>query len=116
MSHLFTSFRAIAKQFVLFSVCAAMLFGLAQPAAIAVNPRDAINVDEPMSAAELSEKRAERRAQQSQASQAANTEIEADSLGEVFEDKLNLEEIAEDNVLTDGSRQMRTPDRDRQSK
>lgn len=43
----------------------------------------------------LSEKRAERRQIQSQASAAANTDSEEESVA----DKLNLEEIVEDNVL-----------------
>ena len=110
------SFRLMVKRFVLLFVGAALVFGMVQPAAVAVNPRDAVNVEKPLSASELSEKRAQRRAQQSQASKAADTEIEADSLGEVLNDKLNLEEIAEDNVIVDGPKDVTAPDGDRQRK
>lgn len=111
-----TSFRRMAKRVVLLFVGAVLLFGMVQPAAIAANPRNAVNVEKTMSADELDAKRAQRRAQQSQASQAADTEIEADSLGEVLSDKLNLEEIAEDNLLVDGPEAVTAPDEDRQVK
>lgn len=111
-----TSFRRMAKRFVLVVVGAALLFGMLQPVAIAANPRNATDVEKTISADELSEKRAQRRAQQSQASKAADTEIEADSLGEVLSEKLNLEEIAEDNVLVDGPKEVTAPDGDRQRK
>ncbi len=52
----------------------------------------------------LEQKRAERRAMNSQAAQAANDEEAADSLSEVLNKKLNLDEITEENVIVDDAR------------
>ncbi|EDX85591.1 hypothetical protein S7335_3292 [Synechococcus sp. PCC 7335] len=63
---------------------------------------------------ELEAMRAQRRAAQSKASMEANDEVQADSLGEVLNEKLNLEEIAEENVAVDNAPEL--PDRTTVSK
>ncbi len=95
-SRLFLSLQTAIKRLVLFSIGAVLFLGLMQPMAQAA-PSSA---DVPtLSTESLEQKRAERRAAQSEASKAANSEEEADSIGEVFADKLNLEEIVEENVI-----------------
>jgi hypothetical protein len=93
--------RAFAKQLTLLVVSAVMFFGLMQPALQAAPASTATDPLESSAPENLEQMRAERRAFQSQASQAANSEEKADSVGEVLTKKLNLEEIAEENVLTE---------------
>ena len=88
------SLQQIAKKLTLLVVSAIMFLGLLQPAVQAAPiPTDQSTTQE-ISPDELAQKRAERRAEQSRASQLADTESDTD--------KLNLEEIAEENVLTNG--------------
>ena len=94
--------KAVQK-LALLLVSAVMFLGLIQPAVQATPIPTSQSTTQEISPDELSQKRANRRAQQSRASQAADTEVKANSLGEVLEDKLNLEEIAEENVLTNDS-------------
>lgn len=82
---------------------AVMLLGLMQPALQAAPIPAEQSTTQEISPDELAQKRAERRAKQSRASQLADTEVKANSLTDVLEDKLNLEEIAEENVLTNDS-------------
>ncbi len=88
------SLQRIAKKLALLIVSAVMFLGLLQPAVQASPiPADQATTQD-ISPEELAQKRAERRAKQSRASQLADTESKSD--------KLNLEEIAEENVLTNG--------------
>lgn len=86
------SLQTIAKKLVLVLVGAVMFLGLAQSAVHATPIPASQSTTQEISPEVLAQKRAERRAEQSRASEAANTEAK--------EDKLNLEEIAEENVLT----------------
>ncbi len=104
ISHMITSLRKTIKQLAIVLVGTIICLGLAQTdlhAAPLQGGRSTLDLDqtEASSPDSLSEMRAERRQAQSEASKAANTEGKADSVGEVFADKLNLEEIADDNVL-----------------
>lgn len=94
------SLRACAKRFVLLSVGLVMLIGLTQPAATAAPliSKESMQVSSPD---ELEAMRAQRRAAQSKASSEANDEVQADSLDEVLNEKLNFEEITEENVAAD---------------
>lgn len=94
------SLQQIAKKLALLVVSAVMFLGLLQPAVQASPIPTEQSTTQEISPEELAQKRAERRAKQSRASQLADTEVKASSLGEVLESKLNLEEIAEENVLT----------------
>ena len=94
------SLQQIAKKLALLMVSAVMFLGLLQPAVQASPIPTEQSTTQAISPEELAQKRAERRAKQSRASQLADTEVKANSLGEVLEDKLNLEEIAEENVIT----------------
>lgn len=80
-----------------------MCLSLLQPAARAASVQIMANTGgtavESVGSESLSELRAERRKEQSEASKAANTEDEASSFKEAIDEKLNLEEIVEDNVL-----------------
>ena len=86
------SLQKAAKKLVLLVVSAVMFLGLLQPAVQATPIPTEQSTTQEISPDELAQKRAERRAKQSRASQLADTEAETD--------KLNLEEIAEENVLT----------------
>ena len=102
--HMVTSLRKTIKQLALVLVSTFVCLGLMQTdlqAAPLKGSNSTLDLEktEQVSPDSLSEKRAERRQAQSEASKAANTEDKTDSVGEVFADKLNLEEIAEDNVL-----------------
>ncbi len=103
ISQTVTSLRKAIKQLSLVLTSAFMCFGLMQTALQAAplqGGSSTLDLDKTEAISDsLSEKRAERRQAQSEASKAANTEIKSDSIGEVFADKLNLEEIADDNVL-----------------
>lgn len=92
--------RRIAIALVGVFLCIGLAPALAQAAPLVgavdtlnANSTDAVSPDA-LSSERLSEKRAQRRQVQSQASAAANTESE-----ESVTDKLNLEEMVEDNVL-----------------
>ena len=88
------SLQQIAKKLVLVLVGAIMFLGLAQSAVQATPIPASQSTTQEISPEELAQRRAERRAEQSKASEAANTEV--------TEDKLNLEEIAEENAFTKG--------------
>lgn len=81
---------------------AMLCIGLLQPAAHAAPALTNEATTAEQAPETLSEKRAERRQIQSQASRAADLETEADSFEDVIKDKLNLDEIVEENVLLDG--------------
>jgi len=104
-NRVFVSIRSVAKHFVLLSIATVLLLGLLQPAAHAATADVTADPSAQMDSSEsLEGMRARRRAEQSEASKAANTEVKADSLGEVFGEKLNLEEISEKNVTADDAR------------
>ena len=88
------SLQKTVKKLALLVVSAAMFLGLLQPAVQASPIPTEQSTTQEISPDELAQKRAERRAKQSRASQLADTEAK--------EDKLNLEEIAEENVITNG--------------
>ena len=81
----------------------ALCLGTVQPQAIAApstsTAGDQMAMESPSAEATADQRKAERRAAQSQRSQAADTDTEADTLSEVIEEKLNLDEIVEENVL-----------------
>lgn len=91
-----------ARKAVVAMAAVAICFGWIQPQAMAAsNPataNDQVAV-ESFQGKSLDQLKADRRARQSQRSEAADTESDADSLGEVVEEKLNLDEIVEENVL-----------------
>ena len=86
------SLQKIAKRLALLAVGTVMFLGLLQPAVQATPIPTEQSTTQDISSDELAQKRAERRAKQSRASQLADTEKS--------QDKLNLGEIAEENVLT----------------
>ncbi len=92
-----------------------MFLGLMQPAAQAMPAIPAIimpDTEPTISAESLEQKRAERRELQSKASEAANTEEKADSadsIGETLSEKLNLDEIVEENEIVDGVKEVLDP-------
>lgn len=96
--------RQLAAKAVLLLIGTVLLLGLMQPAAQAAPAGMMDEGVNTLTEESLDQKRAERRAMNSQAAQAANDEEKADSLGEVFKEKLNLEEIAEENVIVDDAR------------
>lgn len=99
----FLSLQKITKKLALLVAGAVMFLGLMQPAVQASPIPTEQSTTQAISPEELARKRAERRAKQSRASQLADTEVQANSLSEVLENKLNLEEIAEENVITNDS-------------
>lgn len=97
------------KRFLTFALSVILLTGLMQqPAAVAAS----LTTEAEMSATQsadnetLDELRAQRREIQSKASRAANDEDNADSLKEVIDDKLNLDEIVEENVIVEDAREV----------
>lgn len=93
--------NAIAKQIALCLVGVILFLGLMQPAVQAAQADMPSKANPSMSTEGLDQKRAQRREIQSQASEAANTEEPADSVGEALSEKLNLNEIVEENVIVD---------------
>lgn len=81
-----------------------MFLGFMQPAVQAAPTEAMGNPETTITGESVDQLRAKRRAINSQAAQAANDETKADSLGEVLNDKLNLNEIVEENVLVDETR------------
>ena len=84
-----------------------LVLGLMQPAAQAAPAGMMDEGVNTLTEESLSQKRAERRAINSQAAQAANdeeTQEKGGSLGEVLNEKLNLDEIVEENVIVDDAR------------
>ena len=101
VARVFLTLRTVTRRIVLLLLSAVLVLGFAQTSVQAAPEAD----PEPtMTPEELAQKRAERREFQSEASKASINEEKADSIGEVFADKLNLEEIAEENVLTKDNR------------
>lgn len=98
--------QTFAKRLMLLIVSTVMFLGLIQPAVQATPSSTAADPLEAPSPENLEKMRAERRAFQSQASQAANSEEEADSVGEVLTKKLNLDEITEENVVAEDARKL----------
>jgi hypothetical protein len=103
VAELFRAMNAIAQKITLCLLVAAMFFGLMQPAVQAgIQQAD----ESPsVSAESLEQKRAQRREIQSRASEAANTEESADSVGEALGEKLNLNQIVEENEIVDEVKQ-----------
>lgn len=103
ISRIVTSLRSLTRQLLLVLVGAFMCLSLLQPTAQAASVQNVADTADTTlggtSSESLSELRAERRQAQSQASKAANTEDKTDSFKEAIDDKLNLDEIVEDNVL-----------------
>ncbi len=97
----FSSLKSFAKRATVWFVSMVMVLGLVQPAVLAAPASAATDVDQSIDAVSLEQKRAQRRAMQSEASEAANTEGEADSFGEVLTEKLNLDEIVEENEIVE---------------
>ena len=101
VARVFLTLRTVTRRLVLLLLSAVLVLGFAQTsvqAAPEADPEPTITPEE------LAQKRAERREFQSEASKASINEEKADSIGEVFADKLNLEEIAEENVLAKDNR------------
>lgn len=111
LDRVFLTLRTVTRRVVLLLISAAMVVGFAQSvqAAPAADPVPTLSPEE------LAQKRAQRREFQSEASKASDSEEKADSLGEVFADKLNLEEIAEKNPITNDTRQPATRNSARES-
>ncbi len=106
INRVLVSIRSIAKHFVLLSIATVLLLGLLQPTAYAATADATVDSSIQMeSSGSLEDMRAKRRAEQSQASKAANTDVKANSLGEALNEKLNLEEISEENVIVDDVRE-----------
>ncbi|MGI8936132.1 MAG: hypothetical protein ACR2FS_18870 [Phormidesmis sp.] len=102
------SFRMVAKRLVLLIVGAVMFLGLFQTPVHAAPSSEPSNVSgdplQPPSPETLDRMRAQRREFQSKASRAANDEKKADSGSEVLTEKLNLDEIVEENKIVEGIR------------
>ena len=95
--------KAIAQKITLCLIVAVMFFGLVQPAVQAKTQQ--AEESPSVSTQDLEQKRAQRREIQSRASEAANTEESADSVGEALGEKLNLNEIVEENEIVDEAKQ-----------
>ncbi len=95
-------FRFSVKRLLLALVGAAMVMGLTQSAALAVSM--ATDADMTTSAAQesLAQKRQERQAWQSKASASRNVDDNVDSVEEIVDDRLNLDEIIEENQIVEG--------------
>ncbi len=96
-----------AKRFLTVALGVILFTGLMQhPPAVAAS----LTTESEMAATQasdnetLDELRAQRREIQSKASRAADTEDKADSFKEVIDDKLNLDEIVEENVIVEDAR------------
>lgn len=111
----FRSLRVVAKRLALLLVSTVLFFGLAQTAVYAIAGSAApssipdpsgVSGDplKPPSPESLEQMRAQRRAFQSEASKAANSEEKASSGSEVLTEKLNLDEITEENEIFKGDR------------
>ncbi len=102
------SFRVVAKRLALLIVGAVMFLGLFQTAVYAAPVAEPSNVSgdplQPPSPESLERMRAQRREFQSKASRAANDEEKADSGSDVLNEKLNLDEIVEENEIVEGIR------------
>ncbi|MGB3139093.1 MAG: hypothetical protein WBG38_10825 [Nodosilinea sp.] len=121
---LYASLKAAAKRFVVLTISIMVLFSLSQTtalAATATNQGTGVSLlalapssrlatqatpagEEPViSEAKLDSMRENRRQWQSEASAVADTTEEAPaSIGEVIKDKLNLDEIVEENEIVEG--------------
>ena len=121
----YASLKAVAKRFSMLLVGVMVLFGFSQPAALANSAMPelgsnssalialaassrfaaeaAFNGEEPkISESRLEEMREQRRQWQSEVSANANTEDDSESsVGEAVKDKLNLEEITQENEIVD---------------
>lgn len=95
LARVFLTLRTVTRRLALMLISAVLILGFAH----SVQAAPEADPVQTMSPEELAQKRAERREFQSEASKASIDEEKADSVGEVFADKLNLEEIAEDNVI-----------------
>ncbi len=112
MNHRFFLFvQAAVKQITICLVGVVMFLGLMQPAAQAMPALIMPDGEPTLSAESLEQKRAERREIQSKASEAANTEEKADSINETLTEKLNLDEIVEENEIVDGLKEVVDPDK-----
>lgn len=96
--------RKLTQRLTLLLFSSVLLLGLMQTSVQAAPANMAADPLVKMTPEKLEQKRAQRRELQSEASQAADTEEKADSVGEAFGDKLNLEEIAEENPITNNAR------------
>ncbi|MGB3292886.1 MAG: hypothetical protein WBB01_07870 [Phormidesmis sp.] len=96
LARVFLTLRTVTQRLVVLLVSAALFIGFAQTSVQAAPEADPVPTISPE---ELAQKRAQRREFQSEASKASDQEVKADSLGEVFADKLNLEEIADENEI-----------------
>lgn len=99
---IFLFIQAAVKQVAIALVGVVMFLGLMQPAAQAVPALIMPDTEPTLSAESLEQKRAERRELQSKASEAAKAEEEANSASETLTEKLNLNEIVEENEIVDG--------------
>ncbi len=99
-------FKGIAQRFSLCLAGVALLLGLVQPAVQAASVDMQTDVNPSMSTESIEQKRADRREIQSKASEAANTEESVDSVGEALGEKLNLNEIVEENEIVGGVKQV----------
>ncbi|WP_141242225.1 hypothetical protein [Leptolyngbya sp. BC1307] len=101
-------FRMVAKRLALLIVGAVMFLGLFQTAVYAAPVAEPSSASgdplQPPSPESLERMRAQRREFQSKASRAANDEKKADSGSEVLTEKLNLDEIVEENKIVEGIR------------
>lgn len=98
--------KAIAKQWAITLIGVVMILLLWQPAlqAATTNPatsEQAFSGYKTTTTQSLEQKRAQRREMQSKASEAADTEKEAGSVKGTLIEKLNLDEIVEENVIVD---------------
>lgn len=100
IAQLFTSFQRSISRFCILAVSFVLSFSLIQPVIYAAS-NNSPQVSEQISSIDLEQKKAERRAAQSKASRAANDEEKAASIGDVINDKLNLDEIVEENAIVD---------------
>ena len=98
-----------AKRLLLAAVVAVMVLSAVQPLALA-RPT-ATDIDTPMSQEELAQRRQERQEWQRKASASRKVD-EVDSVEDVVDDRLNLDQIVEDNQIIEGVQNLLDPDKD----
>ena len=102
-------FRSV-KRLLLAAIVMVMVIGLLQPLALA-RPT-ATDADTPMTQESLAQKKQERREWQQKASASRDAEGDVDSVEEVVDDRLNLDEIVEENQIIEGVQDLLDGDRD----
>ena len=101
-------FRSV-KRLLIVLMAAVMVLGVAQPLALA-RPT-ATDADTPMTQEAFAKKKQERREWQRKASASREVENDVDSVEDVVDDRLNLDQIVEENQIIEGIQELLDDDK-----